>query len=236
MIKAVLFDMDGVLYDSMPSHAQAWHETMSNLGADSSEEEFYMLEGRTGKSTINIIFNRSFNRDATPEEIQEIYAKKSERFMELEYPESKPMQGAIEVLNKVKALGLTRMIVTGSGQYSLFEKLDKHYPEFFDKDLMVTAYDVQFGKPHPEPYLIGLKKGNLKPEEAIVIENAPLGVESGKAAGIYTVAVNTGLLPDKILWASGANALYPDMYALAENIEDLIAKVSLDSLKYKRIA
>jgi HAD superfamily hydrolase (TIGR01509 family) len=222
MIKAVLFDMDGVLYNSMPSHARAWHEIMTNLGASSSEEEFYMLEGRTGQSTINLIFNRSFNRDATTEEIQEIYAKKSQRFVELEYPESKPMQAAIEVLNKVKTLGLKRMIVTGSGQTSLFKKLDKHYPKFFDKDLMVTAYDVKFGKPHPEPYLMALKKGKLKPEEAIVIENAPLGVESAKAAGIYTVAVNTGPLPDKILWESGADALYPNMYALAENIENLI--------------
>ncbi len=91
---------------------------------------------------------------------------------------------------------------------------------------MVTAYDVKFGKPHPEPYWMGLKKGKLKPEEAIVIENAPLGIESGKAAGIYTIAVNTGPLPDKILWEAGADALYPNMHALAENMENLIAQLN----------
>jgi HAD superfamily hydrolase (TIGR01509 family) len=222
MIKAVLFDMDGVLYNSMPSHVQAWHETMSSVGVESSLEDFYLFEGRTGRSTINILFNRNFGREATPEEVETLYTKKALRFLELEYPESQPMPGALEVLQKVKALGLQRIIVTGSGQHSLFDKLDKHYPDFFDKNLMITACDVQYGKPHPEPYLMGLKKGNLQPDEAIVVENAPLGIESGHAAGIYTIAVNTGPLPDKVLWEAGANTLYPSMRTLAKHIETLV--------------
>jgi HAD superfamily hydrolase (TIGR01509 family) len=221
MIKAVLFDMDGVLYDSMPSHVQAWHETMSAAGITALKEDFYMFEGRTGHSTINILFNRTFGRDANREEIETLYAMKTQRFVELEHPESKPMPGALEVLEKVKALGWQRIIVTGSGQYSLFEKIDKHYPGFFDKNLMVTAYDVQYGKPHPEPYLIGLKKGDLRPEEAIVVENAPLGIESGRAAGIYTVAVNTGPLPDNVLREAGANVIYPSMTAFASALDGL---------------
>jgi HAD superfamily hydrolase (TIGR01509 family) len=227
MIKAILFDMDGVLYDSMPSHVRAWHETMTAVGVVASPEEFYLFEGRTGHSTINILFNRTFGRDATPEEMERIYAQKTQRFVELEHPESQPMPGAWEVLEKVKALGLQRIIVTGSGQSSLFEKLDKHYPSFFDKDLMITAYDVQHGKPHPEPYLMGLKKGNLQPEEAIVVENAPLGIESARAAGIFTVAVNTGPLPDKILWEAGANAIYLSMHDLAEHLEHLLSKMQV---------
>ena len=222
MIKAVLFDMDGVLYDSMPSHVQAWHETMSKVGVDALLEDFYMFEGRTGHSTIDLLFNRTFGRDATLEEKNDIYSRKAKRFTELEYPESKPMPGALEVLEKVKSQHLQRIIVTGSGQHSLFERLHKDYPGFFEKDLMVTAYDVKFGKPHPEPYLMGLQKANVKPGEAIVVENAPLGVESAKAAGIYTVAVNTGPLPDKVLLDSGADSIYPDMHTLADNIEKLI--------------
>ena len=226
MIKAVLFDMDGVLYDSMPSHVKAWYDTMSALNTASSPEEFYLFEGRTGESTINIIFNRSFGRDATPEEIEKIYAQKAQRFVELEHPESKPMLGAIEVLRKVKELGLLRVIVTGSGQKSLFNKLDKHFPDFFDKDLMVTAYDVKYGKPNPEPYLMGLEKANLLPEEALVVENAPLGVESGHAAGIYTIAVNTGPLKDQILLDAGADILFPSMNDLSKNIEKIIKEKS----------
>ena len=139
--------------------------------------------------------------------------------MELEKSASVPMPGSHDVLQKVKDLGLQRIIVTGSGQLALFDKLHKDFPDYFDKKLMVTAYDVKHGKPHPEPYLMGLKKGNFQPDEAIVVENAPLGIESAHAAGIYTIAVNTGPLPDNILTEAGANTLYPSMNALAKNIQ-----------------
>ncbi|MDR3340319.1 MAG: HAD-IA family hydrolase [Candidatus Symbiothrix sp.] len=218
MIKAVLFDMDGVLYDSMSGHVQAWYETMSAVGVQSDPDDFYLFEGRTGYSTIDILFNRNFGRDATEEEKKSIYARKTQRFVELN-AQSKPMPGALEVLEKIRQAGLKRIIVTGSGQSALFDNLDAHFPGYFDKNLMVTAYDVKFGKPHPEPYLMGLKKANLHADEAIVVENAPLGVESAVAAGIFTIAVNTGPLPDQTLWDAGANALYLSMQVLAENIE-----------------
>ena len=214
--------MDGVLYDSMPSHVQAWKETMESLGIPSEPEEFYLYEGRTGASTINILFNRTWGRDATEEETKEIYAKKAKRFVELEMPASKPMPGALEVLQKVKSLGLKRVIVTGSGQHSLIDKLQKDFPGFFEKDLMVTAYDVQFGKPHPEPYLMGLDKAGIQPADALVVENAPLGIESAKAAGITTLAVNTGPLPDNVLLNAGADRIFPDMKTLASSIEQII--------------
>ncbi|MDR1682471.1 MAG: HAD-IA family hydrolase, partial [Candidatus Symbiothrix sp.] len=181
MIKAILFDMDGVLYDSMPSHVQAWYDVATSWNIEASTDEFYLYEGRTGQSTVNLLFNRQFGRDANPEEMQRIYEQKARRFIELEQPESRPMPGALEVLQKIKDLGLQRIIVTGSGQHDLFAKLDKHFFGFFNHEQMITAYDVKFGKPHPEPYLMGLKKANVCPNEAIVVENAPLGVESAHA-------------------------------------------------------
>ncbi|MDH8700812.1 HAD superfamily hydrolase (TIGR01509 family) [Dysgonomonadaceae bacterium PH5-43] len=225
MIKAILFDMDGVLYDSMPNHARAWYETMSALNTVCTPRDFYLYEGRTGDSTINIIFNRSFNRDATAEEIEKIYAQKAKRFNELEV-KPKPMSGALDVLTKVKEMGLLRVIVTGSGQKSLFNKLDDNFAGFFDKNLMVTAYDVKYGKPNPEPYLIGLERANIQANEAIVVENAPLGVEAGHSAGIYTIAVNTGPLEDNILLNAGADILFPSMNVLADNIENIVKQRS----------
>lgn len=221
-IKAVLFDMDGVLYDSMPFHVQAWKETMDSCGIESSPEDFYLFEGRTGASTIDILFNRFLHRDTTPDEIQSIYSKKSKRFSELEGNESKPMPGALEVLEKVKSLGIQCLIVTGSGQETLFEKIYKDFPGFFEKNKMVTAYDVQFGKPHPEPYLMGLKRAGVSSREAIVVENAPLGIESAKAAGIYTIAVNTGPLADRTLFDAGADRIYPSMSALSKDIDSIL--------------
>lgn len=224
MIKAILFDMDGVLFDSMPSHAKAWFETMQQYVSGSSFEDYYMFEGRTGSSTINILFKRFLGRNATEEEKQAIYAQKSKRFSELD--QAKPMPGAINVLEKVKENNLDTIIVTGSGQVSLFEKINTYFPGYFDKKKMVTAYDVKHGKPNPEPYLLGLEKAGVKPNEAIVIENAPLGIEAAKAANIYTIAVNTGPLQDEVLLQAGADHIFPSMSILAENIVQIINQLN----------
>ena len=89
--------MDGVLFDSMKNHAAAWHEAMKQYGMHLSYEEAYMHEGRTGASTINIVSTRQRNREATEEEIKEIYHTKSELFNAL--PKAVRMPGALEVLN-----------------------------------------------------------------------------------------------------------------------------------------
>ena len=218
-LKAVLFDMDGVLFNSMPNHASSWHKVMKRMGFGLSEQEAYMHEGRTGADTINIISRRERGHDATDEEIKAIYAAKSEEFNKC--PEAPRMPGAWEVLNKIKEDKLTRMIVTGSGQVSLLDRLNRNFPDIFQKELMVTAFDIKFGKPNPDPYLMALEKGGFQPNEAIVVENAPLGVQAGVAAGIFTVAVNTGPLPDQVLWDAGANLLFHSMPEFNEQWEML---------------
>lgn len=223
--KAVLFDMDGVLYDSMRFHARAWHETAMNHHLQAVEEDFYMYEGRTGDSTINELYQRTFQRDATEKEKKEIYEEKATFFNR--YNDGKAMVGAADVLAAVKNAGLQTLVVTGSGQHSLINKLEHTYPGYFTREKMVTAFDVKYGKPHPEPYLMGLEKAGVKANEAFVVENAPMGVEAGVAAGIFTIAVNTGPLPDKVLLDAGADLLYPDMASLAKdwnNIMECIKK------------
>lgn len=218
-LKAVLFDMDGVLFDSMKNHATAWHEAMKRYGMHMTREEAYMHEGRTGASTINIISLRERGHEATEEEIKQMYQTKSEIFNSL--PVAEPMPGALEVLHKIQQNGLTPMVVTGSGQHSLLDKLNHSYPGIFKQELMVTAFDVKYGKPNPEPYLMALKKANIQANEAIVIENAPLGIQAGVGAGIFTIAVNTGPLSDKILLDEGANYLFHSMKAFNENWDRL---------------
>ncbi|MBR5052237.1 MAG: HAD-IA family hydrolase, partial [Bacteroidaceae bacterium] len=190
MLKAILFDMDGVLFDSMPNHAYAWSHAMTQFGLEMTAYEAYLHEGRTGSGTINILTQRYWGRDATPEEIERIYAAKANLFNALLKP--KPMPGALEALTAAKQLGCKIVLVTGSAQVKLLESLEQHYPGFFREELMVTGFDVKRGKPDPEPYLMGLQKAGVKAEEAVVVENAPLGVESAKGAGIFTIAANTG--------------------------------------------
>jgi len=222
-LKAVLFDMDGVLFDSMPHHANSWHMIMEERGLHLSKEEAYLHEGRTGAGTINIICQRQYGRNATEKEIKDIYRAKTEAFNKM--PLADRMDGAWEVLSKVKRDGLFSMVVTGSGQATLLNRLNDNFPNIFKPELMVTAFDVKFGKPHPEPYLMALNKGNLKANEAIVIENAPLGVQAAAAAGIFTVAVNTGPLDDKILLDAGANILFPSMQAFCDSWETLLKEL-----------
>jgi HAD superfamily hydrolase (TIGR01509 family) len=213
-LRAVLFDMDGVLYNSMPSHAKAWHRAMAHFGYDLPEQEAYMHEGRTGASTINIVSLRQRGVEESEERIQEIYRVKSEFFNE--YPPAEPMSGALELLRKLQTQGLKILIVTGSGQASLLDRLNHHFPGIFCRELMVTAFDVKRGKPDPEPYLMGLQKGGLHADECVVVDNAPLGVRAAKAAGIFTIAVNTGPLPNEALTDEGADILLPSMQALCD--------------------
>lgn len=216
--------MDGVLYDSMPAHDKSWRETVEEFNLQHLPNEFYMQEGRIGKSTINAIFQRNLHRNSTEEEEQKIYARKSELFQL--YNSGATIPGSKELLDYVKKEGLTPVLVTGSGQPSLLNKLDTHFPGIFTPATMVTAFDVVHGKPHPEPFLMGLQKGgNLKPNEAIVIENAPLGIEAAVGAGIFTIAVNTGPLPDAVLLDAGASLVFDSMIALVEAMPEMLKLV-----------
>ncbi len=214
-LKAVLFDMDGVLFDSMPNHAYAWSHAMTDFGLKMEPEEVYMNEGRTGKGTINILSNHYWGRDATDEEVEQIYEAKSALFNSL--PETQPMPGAMDLLEKIRAQGLMRVIVTGSATHALLDRVNAAFPDIFSPELMVTAFDVRHGKPNPEPYLMGLKKAGIQASEAIVVENAPLGIQAARAAGIFTIAVNTGPLPDSVLREAGANLVMPSMQYLADH-------------------
>ena len=213
-IKAALIDMDGVLYDSMPFHANAWHKLFTELGVkNSNPDEYYLYEGMTGADTIGMILKRELNQDTTEEERKTLYSKKSELFRNL--GEKKVMPGASDMLKALKEKGLTTVLVTGSAQSTLLDGIESDYPGYFPKERMVTALDVDHGKPHPEPYLRGLQKAGVGASEAIVIENAPLGVRSGKAAGLFTIAVTTGPIPAAEFEKEGADLIFPNMPTFA---------------------
>lgn len=224
MLQAVLFDMDGVLYDSMKNHAEAWYQTMHvKYGFECSRTLFYEYEGATGAQAIDALFTEQRGRHATTEEIETMYGHKRVLFESMGKPS--PMPGASRVLQWVQQQHLTRVLVTGSGQPTLLDNLALDYPDAFDAHHMVSAKDtpVGRGKPHPDPYLMGLQKaGNLRPDQAVVIENAPLGVQAARAAGIFTIAVNTGPLDPSLLYGAGANIVLESMDALADVFPQLL--------------
>lgn len=211
--KAVLFDMDGVLYDSMPNHAVAWQESMAKFGLSMSAEDAYATEGQRGIDTIRQMVKRQQGRDISEQEAQTMYDEKSNIFHLM--PEAPMMPGAHELMAQIQGMGMTICVVTGSGQKPLIKRLKRDYGDFLDEKHIVTAYDVTRGKPHPEPYLKGLEKcGGLNPWEAVVVENAPLGVEAAVNARIFTICVNTGHLPVELFEERRADLIFENMMQL----------------------
>ena len=218
---AVLFDMDGVLYDSMPNHSMAWSQAMERFGMHMTPHDVYLNEGATGHDTVVRISLRDRGYEASEQEIDDIYGYKAQLFRSM--PEARVMPGSQEVFRKAKALGLKILIVTGSGQKNLIERVQRDYEGYITRDRMVTAFEVKRGKPYPDPYLKGLQIAGVPASEAVVVENAPLGIRAAVAAGIDTIAVNTGPLEDEILLAEKPVLLLHSMQELADNLENLFA-------------
>lgn len=228
--KAALIDMDGTLYDSMPRHADAWQQMTSEIGIEVPREEFFRYEGRTGASTINLLFNRVFGRDATDEEKERLYRRKTEIFAAM--PEVDPMPGAPELMEFLKMVGMKRVLVTGSGQNTLLNRLEADYPGIFEPGMRVTSRDVSRGKPHPEPFFKGMELAGVQPDQCIVVENAPLGVQAGDAAGAFTIGVNTGPIDPDELRDAGAAIVFPSMRAAAEAMPILLYSLITNSRNY----
>ncbi len=243
IFKAFFFDMDGVVFNSMPRHAKAWEVVMSKYGLPFTAYDCYLQEGRTGQSVIDECFLKTYGRHAKEEEWKAIYREKSNMFYE---------QGPAELIPGIKDLLFWLQsnpsqpqifLVTGSGQRTLLDELDSVLPGIFARERMVTAFDYRHGKPDPEPYLMAYEKAlrnmlnhpprptiltipltsyilhltssiPLAKEDCCVVENAPLGVQSGKAAGLFVVGVNTGILKEQDLYDAGADIVFPDMPAL----------------------
>lgn len=218
-LKYAMFDMDGVLFDSMPYHAKTWVQVMAEAGIPFSEDDAYINEGRKGVATIELAVKRMSMPEMTKDEIQAIYDEKCELFNAC--GEAGPMNGTLQLVKSLESHGVRMTVVTGSAQQSLLRRIESAYPSLFELDKMVTANDVVHGKPDPEPYLTGLHKMNAKQWEAVVVENAPLGALAGRAAGVFTVVVNTGPLPDATLRDSGADLLFHDMDEFRDSLATL---------------
>lgn len=215
-LRAALIDMDGTLYDSMSRHSMAWKRLADEQGWSYGENDFFMHEGRTGRDTIRI-----YNPKATPQLTEELYHLKTEYFNQL--PPVNPMPGAKAMLDTLSIAGIKRVLVTGSAQNSLLKRLDTDFPGAFAPDMRITARDVRNGKPNPEPFLSAMLLAHVWPAQAMIIENAPLGVMAGHASGAFTVAVNTGPIPATTLIEAGADVLFPSMQAFADALPELLS-------------
>lgn len=221
--QAALCDMDGTLYDSMPRHAAAWQRMMHEQGVDCELSRFFSYEGMTGAATINLLFREFLGRGADDEECSELYGLKSRYFREMQHRYGiAAMDSAPALVAYFMQQGITPVLVTGSGQGSLFERLEQDFPGAFPPERRITSHSVTHCKPHPEPYLRGLELAATTANEAFVLENAPLGVQSGVAAGVFTIAVCTGPIERRLFEDAGADIIFSSMRECYENFPTLL--------------
>jgi len=196
MKKGLIFDMDGVLIDAMPFHAEAVRlAIMEETQHDINKKIVYLLEGLPGSKLVKEIFKREKIDENIDDSVAEkISKRKKEIFKEIQ--NSKAIDGVRELVNDLKSCGCIKAVVSGSSKEEIEAIINENIGSN-NFDLVISSDDLKEvqGKPDPAPFQTALQKMKLKPSEALVVENSPLGVEAAKEAGIpFIVTLNNSPL------------------------------------------
>ena len=185
-LKAVLFDYDGVTADTPRLNYAAWQHVFAQAGAAVSEREYYLLEGH-GPKKVSAALCKAHGIDAS--DIEELTRAKETYMRTLGEP-----RVYVEIpglLATLKQAGLLLGLVTGASRSRIQQSLSSEIRPYYDA--IVTSDDVVHTKPDPEPYLKAARALELEPASILVVENAPLGIQSAKSAGMTCVALTTTL-------------------------------------------
>ena len=195
-VKAVIFDMDGVITNTMPDHYKAWKTVLKDEGLNVTHYDIYSREGQTGLSSLLGIYNTHGMK--LKESAASIVINKKEKLFK-EIVKTRFIRGSRSFLKSLHKQGFVLALVTGTSRHELHKILPKKIYDMFDA--IVTGSDVKNGKPHPEPFLKALNKLKLDANQAVVVENAPLGIASAKEAGIFCIAIETSLPKEHLIEA-----------------------------------
>ncbi|MDQ3836557.1 MAG: HAD family phosphatase [Thermoproteota archaeon] len=192
--KGVIFDMDGVLVDAMPFHCKAIQSAAKqevNIGIE--KRDVYLLEGMPGEDMVKELlrhkrYTGKIEGAADAEKLEDldtiahrIHERKKKIFQEINA--SEPINGAKELVSKISC---RKALVSGAARQEVHSIIEKYFgKESFE--VVVSGEDLEEGKPSPDPFQTALRKMGLKESEAIVVENAPLGVKAANKAGIRCI-------------------------------------------------
>lgn len=192
MLKTLIFDLDGVLVDSMPYHVEAMQHIFDQIDVYMDQQMIYEREGEKTIEIVRMLLEKAGSDDDRfdLEAIVEQYIAEFNLIVVLHAFEGMPE--CLEVLKQRYTLA----VVSGSDKPIVHNILERMYPGLFS--VVVTGDDVVNGKPAPDPYLKAVEMLAMQKSECIVIENAPVGVQAAKAAGLCCIAVPTYLEPDKL--------------------------------------
>lgn len=190
--KAVLFDLDGVITDTMQFHYEAFRQAFSRLGIDVKPVDIYTREGmpsmKLGKALIE-----EYGVSVGDEELKKTVEEKRELYRQIASGKIKAYPGVPETLAMLRENGVKLALVTGSNRKSVTKVIEEAGLEKAF-DTVVTSEDTERGKPFPDPYLKGTERLGVDKANAVVVENAPMGIRAAKAAGVdYVIAVTTTL-------------------------------------------
>lgn len=180
--KAVLFDFDGVIADTMSGNYLAWKKAFKDFGIVITEDDYYPLEGHTTREIAQIILDK-YKKKANPKILADL---KHAYYLKGKSPHI--YQYVNEIINFLSRKKVILALITASDQ----RRLKQAVPQLLERfDLIVTGDTMKKGKPSPQLYLYAMKQMSLQPKDCIVIENAPLGITSAKNAGCNCIAITT---------------------------------------------
>jgi beta-phosphoglucomutase len=188
MIKGILFDLDGVIVNTLHYHYLAWQHMFSRYGGTVNEHTVLLHEGRASREIMPILMAEAgvtIPESAWPQfiEVKRAYYRS---IVHVSYYE-----GAFDVIDRLKQRGFKAALVTACAQKNMEHSLNSEQQSHFN--FIITGDEVPRAKPFPDPYLAAARQLGLEPAECLVVENAPLGIESAKNAGMICIAVETTL-------------------------------------------
>jgi HAD superfamily hydrolase (TIGR01509 family) len=191
----------------MPAHLLTWQRTLAPLGIEMTADDLYPLEGIPTERTAQKLTEMFLGQPCSEEEARRLATAKRAMFREICNPSFVP--GMVPLLHDLRGRGYRLGLVTGSAWSVVDESLaPSGVAKLFDA--IVTGDQVSEGKPDPEPYCTAAARLGLPPSECLAIENAPLGIQSAKSAGMACVALETTLpeaklpLADRVFSDAGA--------------------------------
>ena len=181
--KAFLFDCDGTIVDSMPLHFVAWTKALAEYGCNDFSEQFFYAMGGVPVAGVVEAINL---RDGLSIPVEQFAIRKEDLYYDLIHQ----LQPVPEVLEHIRASygKIPFAVVSGSTRESVVKSLEAlGIVDMFD--ILVCAGDYVRGKPDPEPFLLAAKRLGVLPGACLVFEDAEVGIESAKAAGMAWVRV-----------------------------------------------
>jgi beta-phosphoglucomutase len=188
MIRGVFFDLDGVIVDTLHYHYLAWTHMFEQRGGAVNEHTVLLHEGRNSREILPILMRESGVR-IPPEEQAQFIEDKRAYYRSIVRVEQYP--NALQTIDELRARGFKVALVTACALKNMQHSLDSRQQARFD--FIITGDEIPRAKPFPDSYLAAARYLGLLPGECLVVENAPLGIEAARNAGMYCVAVETTL-------------------------------------------